>query len=415
MNSIIFKESNQRISIITCKALDVMGYSKEIVRLRSIEVNSSPQLTETMLGLFDMVLAGSLNEGVSYHSDIDFLFLLKDLICVEAGKHENGITVLEADTSNSPPGYTKLSIYRPQRGNELLINSSSNKSYADRKYISSLRFSNYINRIPFVWGIESVLSEINRHGPAVSFKLSIDGQKCERDLVFAIYFFAFTVLDRWKNRQRYFDWPSKKVIKNVTETTAVLVPATLKESNTADIEWRICFPHGDKELIHGMNQNQIKLYVLLKVIKKDIIDHEVTGLTSYMLKNAVCWVCESMPSELFTPERLLDRLRNAIHFLIECLINNNLPCYFIPDRNLLLEKVSYHEKRKLQMVLANIKAINISTLCKCKDLYEAMELAYQHPTAAENIIKITNACVCLNLKLQTKHLFHENDTLAHFF
>lgn len=397
MDSIRFKKSNKTISAIVSKALDAMGY--HIIRLNILNVEAPQKILLSILGNavalqeFDFVISGSCVEGVAYKGDYDVLILPKGITCVEKGRYENGFTVFEADMSTSPPGYTKLSFVDTHCEFDFSINS-----HVGREYISSLNTS---NQISYIYGNQLDLfspilcmSELRRTDPAVSYT---DILGFEVDLVHALAFSALYLFDRWANRPRYFNWPSPSVIKKITKTKAVLVPSTLKECRTANYEWRICFPYGDKKLISSMNKTQIQLYALLKVIKKDIIRKEISGLTSFMIKNIACWVCEGMPSELFSPERLLDRLKNAIHFLIECLINNFLPCYFIPERNLM----SFLEKQKIQMLLFVIKPRNILAWYKRKDLFQSMELAYYYPTAAEKVINVHIASMRIQLRLQT--------------
>ena len=77
-------------------------------------------------------------------------------------------------------------------------------------------------------------------------------------------------------------------------------------------EWRLCFNIGAQTLVDCLNDIQIKLYVLLKLVLAEMIEPLVDELTSFMMKNVVFWLAERNPQSLFTPVSLIQWLFKTI-------------------------------------------------------------------------------------------------------
>ena len=93
-----------------------------------------------------------------------------------------------------------------------------------------------------------------------------------------------------------------------------------------------------------LNDAQRKLYIILKRLSKHIIKDVCDKITSYILKNIVLWIAELNPSEYFTNEVLTERLLQTLVVLKQCVHMEYLPSYMIPERNLLLGKMSSEQK-----------------------------------------------------------------------
>ena len=56
----------------------------------------------------------------------------------------------------------------------------------------------------------------------------------------------------------------------------------------------------------SLNETQLKLYVSLKSLLKPVINKAFPDvLTSYVMKNALFWVCKTTPQDRFTNGLLL--------------------------------------------------------------------------------------------------------------
>lgn len=60
-----------------------------------------------------------------------------------------------------------------------------------------------------------------------------------------------------------------------------------KDSRLEDSEWRYCFNEIEILLENNLNDTQMKLYKVLKMIKTDMLERSQKTVTSYMIKNIV--------------------------------------------------------------------------------------------------------------------------------
>ena len=50
-----------------------------------------------------------------------------------------------------------------------------------------------------------------------------------------------------------------------------LVSTGMFDSETNQLEWRYCFNEGESLIVESLNETQIKLYTMLKLINRDIM------------------------------------------------------------------------------------------------------------------------------------------------
>lgn len=439
MASYTLEESIRRYSVLVNKGLDLIGYHNDQIKFRAQQLSRSYQnINDTVNGILnttvDMLVAGSRAEGVPFHSDIDLQLIYKNAVCLERGHCEEGLTVLETDFGGCPPGYTRLRVYRIEPDILGLIISQclveKERLLQKETFLSSLKFLNVLCRGFSLTDTHLSFTRIadrDTNGPAFSFKFNWDNPFLKMtyfmdvDAVPALSVHLPRLLDEWANRKREHDWPPADVINDVSSTVGVVVPVSLKESKHAQLEWRICFTQADNKLMASLSESQIKLYVLLKMVKRDIIDKVSSGLTSFMLKNVVCWVCEGLPSTRFTPEHHVYRLRNALYFLRQCLLDSHLPCYMIPQRDLLIGKLEGHNKYKIIKLLSDILTSNGGYLLQCGKLLKGMAFVYRHPGVARNAIYLRNTFerlllhVGLKMALKPHVLLHRDSLLLMFY
>jgi len=220
-----------------------------------------------------------------------------------------------------------------------------------------------------IYGLESVLDELN-----VS--------KLENDDVIALPFFSASILDKWQRRERHYEWPSRSLQREISTMIGYVVPVGHKFSQYKDIEWRISYTTAEKKLVDSMNDVQVKVYVVLKFVQRDRLKPICKNFTSYMVKNLVFWVLEMKPVGDFTPETLIDMIMSAFYHLKQCLENNFLPCYMIPERNLFDGRMNQMECILLLMEVENIISEGYVFLLKNHRLSLSMQLAYSYPEIA---------------------------------
>ena len=138
---------------------------------------------------------------------------------------------------------------------------------------------------------------------------------------------------RWAVRPRH--WPPPVIIQKVVSLGAYLTPVGCKGSENNHSEWRICFNTGETELVKNLNDTQAKVYVILKMIIKDIMKPKNKEITSYVLKNIILWQAENTPQTEFHARSLLYWLHDGLRELRTAIEKKHLRYYMIPERNLM--------------------------------------------------------------------------------
>ena len=102
------------------------------------------------------------------------------------------------------------------------------------------------------------------------------------------------------------------------------------------------------------------------------------------MKNIVFWMSEILPSELFTIKQLGCIFIHALEFLKQCVIQNNLPSYMIPDRNLFNGRIEHAQRRRLTEHFTALIEEGPSAVFKRIDkIRDAMLFVYRVPSMAE--------------------------------
>ncbi|KAH3875993.1 hypothetical protein DPMN_039273 [Dreissena polymorpha] len=173
------------------------------------------------------------------------------------------------------------------------------------------------------------------HHPRAGPSLPWSNGPFKNDTVHAIRCHCPNILQTWANRTRH--WPPSDIVEKVVAMGAFVTPIGFKRSEHNHVEWRICFNTGETELVNNLNDTQIKLYVLLKMIAKDILKPQKKEITSYTMKNIVLWLAENNQSSFFYSGSLFHWLHEGLDILRTAISTNQLPYYMIPERNLLAE------------------------------------------------------------------------------
>jgi len=202
------------------------------------------------------------------------------------------------------------------------------------------------------------------------------------DIVFALPFFSTSILNKWQRRERHYEWPSRSLQREISTMIGYVVPVGHKFSQYKDIEWRISYTTAERKLVESMNDVQVKVYVVLKFVQKYRLKPICKNFTSYMVKNLVFWVLELTPVENFTPATLIDKIMSAFHHLKQCIENNFLPCYMIPERNLFDGRIGQMECVVLLGEIENIINEGYEFLLKNHRLSLFMQLTYSYPDIA---------------------------------
>ena len=206
------------------------------------------------------------------------------------------------------------------------------------------------NRVCLVQNLEGfIMKETHRkEGPA----FHQDGAKgfTSSDTVVALSCRDWPECAReWLSRTRIHGWPSKELIKQCKSLGFIVVSACHPASGEKQFQWRISFSHQERLLVTQFNSVQLKCYILLKIIKKELIKQYIKEdtLTSYHLKTCMLYILENTPSELWVPENLVGCLIMCLRQIHLWIRDETIPNYFIPAENMLDRITTPELRRKL--------------------------------------------------------------------
>ena len=152
----------------------------------------------------------------------------------------------------------------------------------------------------------------------------------------------------WLSRKRIHGWPSKELIKQCKSLGFIVVSACHPASDEKQFQWRISFSHQERLLVTQFNSVQLKCYILLKIIKKELIKKDIKEdtVTSYHLKTCMLYILENTPRELWVPENLLGCLIMCLRQIHLWIRDEKIPNYFIPGENM-LDRITKPELRRI--------------------------------------------------------------------
>lgn len=279
---------------------------------------------EYAIETFHSCIVGSIGEGTFLEtSDVDLISFTSDFEVPDA----------DYKLIRSNPGHLKI------------------KNCIDDVYLSSQealndlskRYRNYPN-------IRNVVKFLKTRGPSTPFRLR--GTDVKIDHTFAILYNCSALLRKWALART--TWPPKEVIEKVRSLPALLVPVGQKGSKDEDLQWRICFNFAEKTLVYSLNLAQYHLYIVLKILKCELLKEICPDISSFALKNIVFLLVESLPETSFNHDELLLRVVDCLKLLKTAVLKRSLPYFMIPERNLFANKISEDSQKSVVDLLARV-------------------------------------------------------------
>lgn len=353
------QSNNENLSTEVFRVLDALGSSQSMIRYRRESYKNMPSDEDFFMtcdiGSFEMtrIVVGSKGEGLTsvYESDVDLMYLIQDIICVDSSaeisaKMKKDALIFAMDTDNCYPGYCRLK----------LSSVREREKHSDfAEVVSVLRNTdklkkNFVSAGPLDGELENELF-LKKTGAAVP--IFDDGM--DFDNVVAYRCFCPSILLKWTERPRNYKWPSHQLKSKVISTEACLVAVGSKLNGGGTDEWRICFNVAERTILEGLNETQTKLYVLLKIVVKEFLKPKRKEVNSYIMKNIVFWMAEIYPETQFQERNLCKCLMIALKIFEKSLLIDFLPYYMIPERNILGEtKMPAALKARLQSRLRKL-------------------------------------------------------------
>ncbi|KAH3809292.1 hypothetical protein DPMN_137654 [Dreissena polymorpha] len=331
-----------------------LGYGEQIRRWRVEKFKKRASLINAGLSDVTVITAGSKAEGLTcvYESDRDDLLVLEGILCVEAGISlqtiPDGIGVYRMDT-HAYSGHCRLLLERQTRKHfETIYNALFDNGQGDILLSSSLFLDELSAYIP----TDSSVVNHERAGP--SLPRSIGGEP-HTVMVCALRCHCPSILQRWASRPRH--WPSPVLVQKVVSLGANVTAVGFKESEYKHMEWRIGFNTGESELMNNLNDTQAKVYVMLKMIVKDVLRPSQKEITSYVMKNIVLWQAERNPQNKFYAQSFLHWLHDGLRALRTAIVTQQLSYYMIPERNLMAASgLTYRQQSHWVEVITDMMA-----------------------------------------------------------
>ena len=194
-----------------------------------------------------------------------------------------------------------------------------------------------------------------RHGPA--FKINDGLVSWEQDTVFAFRQKGMpTFFEEWCTRNRPFGWPTKQLVESCKALGCLFVHVGHRRSEEWDLLWRISFSFQERLLVTSFNSVQHKCFILLKMIKKEIIQKQIKyeSISSYHCKTCMLYMVENTKAKFWRPHNLLKCLASCMKLLLLWLKQGNCPNYFIPEENMFDGKISCQTREKVVQLINTI-------------------------------------------------------------
>ena len=288
------------------------------------------------------------------------------------------------------PGYVKLHLVDVGILNPEYLASFGHRLSVDKS-----------NRVCLVQNIDLTGYDC-RAGPAFSHKGN--EQLGSADIVIALSCAEWPdFAQKWLSRKRIYGWPSEELLAQCKSLGFIVMPASHPASDEKQFQWRISFTHQERLLVTQFNSVQLKCYILLKIINKELIKQYIKEetLTSHHLKTCMLYVLENTPSDLWVPENLVGCIIMCFRQIRVWIKEENIPNYFIPEENMLdritktelkvelARKIDWILNSDMRDVLCNLKCdlINVHL-----DKYIMMPMMY----LMENILKMNSIVSCIS-------------------
>lgn len=379
------QNGGEYVSLFLSKTLECMGYSEDMLLFRTTSYEHLNQEYASAFGLgdFTTLIHGSTAEGITtpFESKCDILFVKKNVSCC---KWQTGypqdleqVMVFNPEQNEVPPGYTRLTLQHKPIG----------VSYEDDVYSSTFGIET-----PYLWSVfylKRMRNKFKAHkvtlkenGPMIGVSMNAHIGTFYTD--FPLIYKDEELFSSFRSRERRYGWPSAETINTISEQDVYVIPHSYPKSENGYLEWRISYSRSELLLVKALNITQIKLFILLKMITKSVLQHMSKSLTTYVMKNIVFWMAERYPPAVFEERNLVLLVLTALGWLYNCIKVGTIPCFLFDQRNLLKPTLDVHTKHDLLQALTILQQEKACMFLRCERLKCVMLAKYSFPDIVES-------------------------------
>ena len=369
-------EAPRRLSLMTFDFLDQLGLSEEIRKLyrehaytMETTINISRRRESTRSYIFGSTIEGTQTPGM--HSDFDFASVIQTVDvftnCSSRGG-EPGVIVVQDETT--PPGLVKLQMVydnKPSQGTcglgGIVLDGDTSLPSNLYRLLPDDKGRIVITVNP---GYMLPIPNVTKH--SVAFRQDNKGDIPDFDFVIALQSKVLPdCVTDCLIQKRNSDFLTPKVVEACKSYGCLFIHKEHCQSKDSHLLWRISPSHQERHLMLNFNSVQHKCYVLLKLIKKDIINPALGSevLTSYHCKTAMLHLIDKTPSQFWRPDNLLFCLNTALHCLLLWSMESNCPNFFISDENMFRWRISRHLLKRLSDELFRLISLDFVSLLRC--------------------------------------------------
>ncbi|KAL3847812.1 hypothetical protein ACJMK2_018704 [Sinanodonta woodiana] len=341
--------------------LDNVGYSNKDRNRKVMAAHENEvfiNLTTALQGFSRMYLFGSRGEGSTgpgLQSDADHLYQINTINVVTdlsqcQPEKTNYLMVKDKHTHH---GYVKLQV--------ILISPD----YTPVKVYLDID-NDKINGIDSLY--RTVITSTSHHiigdvsGPAVNINNDIREFSIDAVMAFRCSQWPQEGYE-WFLRRRLHGWPTLIQIENAREYGCFITPVGHPHSSECHLEWRLSFSITERELTRSFEDTTMKVYILLKMIRKTYIEPSVgDAFSSYHCKVCMLWMRERIPQDQWNNQNLLQCLILCIRQLYEWATTGFCPDYFIITNNIYDRKIIGSIRNTLVQILGNLLSSNCTFL-----------------------------------------------------
>ncbi|KAK3596151.1 hypothetical protein CHS0354_013737 [Potamilus streckersoni] len=352
--------------------LDNVGYSRED-RDRKIAFATEAEvffnIGNALDGLQRTYIFGSRGEGSTgpgLQSDIDILYQQnRAKVVTELSQCQSEMTyLLMVNDTHTHPGYVKLQLISLSPGQAVI--AVHNNGYTDNTTtIDSLNRTVLLNTIHHF----GTISGPSLHDENDTKELSIDTVNAFRCSQWPQEGYE------WFLRRRLNGWPTPIQIELAREYGCFVTPVGHPYSSECLLEWRLSFSIAERDITRSFEDTTMKVYILLKMVKKTYIEPVVgDAFSSYHCKVCMFWMRERTPHELWRNENLLQCVVLCIRQLYEWATTGFCPDYFIVTNNIYDRKIIGAVRKNFVQILRNLLSSNCTFVLgiKCCNLGQHM-------------------------------------------